>query len=320
MKQCRICGNEKNLHPYNVREMMFGMRDEFLYFQCPECECLQIEEIPNNLSDYYPQNYYSFNVKTAQSGKQNLKEALTHKRNEYAVFKNSLWGYFLNKIYPTDIFKPLNIAALNKNMSILDIGCGNGKLLFSLKEMGCKNLTGIDPYLKDDIITPNVKIYKKNIEELTGKWDFIMLNHSFEHMENPLTVFKKINDILNDNGTCMIRIPTSSSDAWEKYRENWVQLDAPRHIFLHSRKSMELLSKQAGLEIFNVFYDSGAFQFWGSEQYQKNIPLVSDDSYSFKKDESVFTIQQIKNFNQKSIELNKTERGDMCAFYLRKSK
>src|SRR5690606_8452268 len=138
---------------------------------------------------------------------------------------------------------------------------------FSLKETGCKNLTGIDPYLKADIITPNVKIYKKHIEELTGKWDFIMLNHSFEHMENPMVILSKIHDILNEGGICMIRIPVSSSDAWEQYKENWVQLDAPRHIFLHSRKSMELLSKNVGLEIFNVFYDSGAFQFWGSEQY-----------------------------------------------------
>jgi len=34
-------------------------------------------------------------------------------------------------------------------------------------------------------------------------------------------------------GWCVIRIPTVSSFAWEHYREQWVQLDAPRHFFLH---------------------------------------------------------------------------------------
>ncbi len=43
--------------------MMFGIGETFCYFQCAECKCLQIVEIPSNMARYYPENYYSFQQK-----------------------------------------------------------------------------------------------------------------------------------------------------------------------------------------------------------------------------------------------------------------
>src|SRR5690349_13426984 len=56
---CKICGHVNEVSWYTAKEMMFGFRDEFNYFQCPKCECLQISEFPDNISKYYPENYYS---------------------------------------------------------------------------------------------------------------------------------------------------------------------------------------------------------------------------------------------------------------------
>mgnify|MGYP000938470375 CR=1 FL=1 len=41
---------------YVAREMMIGMREEFRYFQCANCDCLQIEEVPVNMDKFYPSN------------------------------------------------------------------------------------------------------------------------------------------------------------------------------------------------------------------------------------------------------------------------
>ena len=43
-----------------IKEMIFGFRDEFTYFECSKCGCLQIMQIPRNMGKYYPSNYYSF--------------------------------------------------------------------------------------------------------------------------------------------------------------------------------------------------------------------------------------------------------------------
>lgn len=57
---CRICDNENLNQAYQLKEMMFGIRDEFTYFECSVCGCLQISEFPEDISKYYPQDYYSF--------------------------------------------------------------------------------------------------------------------------------------------------------------------------------------------------------------------------------------------------------------------
>jgi hypothetical protein len=59
MLACRICGNIKDNKEYIIKEMHFGFGEEFTYFQCKKCGCLQIKNIPDNLSKYYPSNYYS---------------------------------------------------------------------------------------------------------------------------------------------------------------------------------------------------------------------------------------------------------------------
>ena len=50
--KCKICDNSENLQEYKVKEMMFGFREEFHYFECTKCNCLQIAEIPSNISKF----------------------------------------------------------------------------------------------------------------------------------------------------------------------------------------------------------------------------------------------------------------------------
>lgn len=59
MLVCKVCGDDSEKMTYTAREMMFGTQDEFLYFECPGCGCVQIAEIPEDVSAYYPDYYYS---------------------------------------------------------------------------------------------------------------------------------------------------------------------------------------------------------------------------------------------------------------------
>ena len=59
MRTCRICGGDI-AETYSVKEMMLGLREPFDYNLCGDCGCLQISEIPADMSIYYPGDYYSF--------------------------------------------------------------------------------------------------------------------------------------------------------------------------------------------------------------------------------------------------------------------
>jgi hypothetical protein len=60
--RCRICGNSEGNTTIVVREMMFGSRDPFDYLVCAVCGCIQIAEVPKNLSDYYPSDARSYKI------------------------------------------------------------------------------------------------------------------------------------------------------------------------------------------------------------------------------------------------------------------
>jgi hypothetical protein len=93
-------------------------------------------------------------------------------------------------------------------------------------------------------------------------------------------------------------------------------LDAPRHFYLHSEKSIAVAAEKAGLKIINSCRDSWDFQFWGSEQYIKNIPLKSQNSYSRAPKRSMFSKEDISSFTKKARELNELNMGDQAIFYL----
>jgi hypothetical protein len=81
---------------------------------------------------------------------------------------------------------------------------------------------------------------------------------------------------------------------------------------------LRLLVEKAGLELKEVFYNSTAFQFWGSEQYIKDVPLRSARSYGKKPLNSILSVLQLRRFEQKAKELNIMNQGDQAAFYLAK--
>ena len=314
--KCKICSNEKENKTYEAREMMFGYQDIFRYFQCPVCDCLQIEDFPKNMSKYYPDDYYSYQTLSSCNAIRGLFMRL---RDAYALFGKGLIGKLLYAKYPKEDLISLSLCSITMDTTILDVGCGAGSLLYSLRELGIKNLLGVDPFNAQDIEYENgLKIRKMKIHDVEGQWDIVMFHHSFEHMLDPAKTLKTVSRLLTPYGHCVIRIPIASSYAWKRYGVHWVQLDAPRHLYLHSVESMNLLSNQAGLDLHKVIYDSTSFQFWGSEQYTKDIPLRDRRSYAVAPKNSIFSKGEISAFAKRAKELNETEQGDQAVFYLRK--
>jgi SAM-dependent methyltransferase len=188
-----------------------------------------------------------------------------------------------------------------------------------LRKKGFSNLTGIDPFIRNNIFYKSgVQIVKKTLGELDGQFDFIRLSHSFEHMIEPFSEFEHLYRLLKPDRFLLIEIPTCSSFAWRKYGANWAQLDAPRHIFLHSIKSMTNLANKTGFKISHVHFNSTAFQFWASEQYKRGIPLRDQRSYSQHPDKSIFSSEDIKRFEEEAGKLNNKNEGDQAQFYLYK--
>lgn len=231
--KCKICGQEGEYNSYQVKEMYFGSQEEFTYFECDKCHCMQILEIPDNIGNFYGDDYYSFQVSQNSN----------------------------SQAYPKD------------ETRILDVGCGAGKWLLEKASKGCVNLRGCDPFIEKDIFyEPYIHIKKSTIHEMTGVFDWIRFGDSFEHMADPYEALVSVNRLLDKDGVCVISIPVFPNAAFDIFGNDWYQWDAPRHFFLHSPKSMEYLCGKAGLMIESVIYNSTFKQFACSWLYENGVP------------------------------------------------
>jgi SAM-dependent methyltransferase len=181
-----------------------------------------------------------------------------------------------------------------------------------------KNMMGFDLYLpksnnysSQNYLTNDIDLVKQK------KWDVICLNHVFEHLPSPSDFLKFAHSILSEDGKLILRFPVIDSYAYKKYKENWVQFDAPRHINLYTRKS---ISQQVNdLNIFSIdkmYDDSTHFQFTGSELYVKGISLKQASNSRFKR---IFNLKNLL-FHFKAKTLNKKNQGDQIVVILSKLK
>lgn len=115
----------------------------------------------------------------------------------------------------------------------------------------------------------------------------------------------------------IVRTPVCDGFAWRTYGVDWVQLDAPRHLFIPTRAGMQRIAGRAGMRVVQSFDDSSAFQFWGSEQYRRGVPLHDPRSYADNPATDLFTDDQIRAWEQCASALNRARDGDSTCFVLR---
>ena len=309
---CGICGGAFDL-AIEATERMFGKGGEFWYDRCNTCGCVQLRNIPASLADFYANDYYAFAEPARPTGGRRV-----YRRLRDAVLFGRLRALrkLVVPILPrrvSEVGEWFARTRSGRNARILDVGCGVGLLLRRLVDAGYAHVDGVDPFVDADIAyRGRVLVRKAWLGDIEGVYDLIMFHHSLEHIADQAETMRHVARLLAPGGHCLIRIPTVSSYAWEEYRDRWVQLDAPRHLYLHSVNSLERLAGRAGLRLEGVVYDSTDFQFAGSELYRRGATLQELNGQAFSRMERW-------RFLWRANRLNARKLGDQAAFYLRKA-
>lgn len=315
-----MCGETGTSRRTAAREMMLGTRGVFDYDECAHCGSLRIAAIPDDLGRFYPPNYVAFRPVGGVADR--AKEAVRRTRDRRLILGTGLVGAALVRTRSQgsrDLSaQSLGRLRLHRTARVLDIGCGHGALLKKLHGLGFRNIQGVDAFVPDEVIRQaGVPIVRGTIAGAGGEWDVVMLNHSLEHMPDPFEALRRVRELLAPGGVGVVRVPVAGSAAWDRYGANWVQLDAPRHLTIPSREGMVKLAARAGLLVTDTVDDSTGFQFWGSEQYGRDIPLTSPQSHAMARRSSLFSRRDIRRFEREAGRVNAQGRGDQASFYLR---
>ena len=325
-QRCPACLSALRANVLRVRENMFGITKEFNYSVCAGCGSLALMSIPDDMSPHYPTDYYSVDLDPERAlGAPGVRQFAR------LVIGSVLWGRGVvsgtaTAVIPrrqlrtlVSVLRSIRRAGLvnGKRTRVLDVGCGSGMLVFALGLAGMRDVTGVDPFMSAEWdLSTGGRLRRQDLSELKDRYDLIMFHHSFEHVPDPEASLREALEHLTPGGRVLIRMPTPSSQAFETYGAAWVQLDAPRHLALFSRPGFGSLCERVGAGIVSVEDDSTGFQFWGSEQYLRGIPLMDGQSAMVSPKSSPFSTSQLKAWEKQAVALNRAGRGDQASWVI----
>lgn len=180
---------------------------------------------------------------------------LHYSNHYYSKDLSRLKGFFEDFIPLRWLQRKSNVERFKPAGKILDIGCGNGKFLLSLKkdkwEIHGVELTEESAKLA---LQQSVKVHIGDILKLDlfdEYFDVITMWHVFEHIRDPQTLLRKIYSWLKRDGLLVIAVPNIDSLQAKIFYKCWYHLDMPRHFFHYSPESLNHLLRK---NHFTVFY------------------------------------------------------------------
>lgn len=292
---------------------MYGTGERFRYYECGHCGCIAIATVPDDLGRYYPSSYYSL---------AELRNGRLRRAARVAAARRHLLGdrRLLGRLASAAGLMPefvdwLKRSGVTSGDRILDVGSGSGRHVRNIAEAGYSDVTGVEPHTDmDRDLGAGARVLAGGLERASGSYRLIMFHHSFEHLADPRSALRRAASLLAPGGTVLLRLPLAGSYAWRTYGVHWAQFDAPRHLYLHTKKSVGILTHDVGLRISETVYDSTSFQFWGSELYRRGAALIEA---SGKRNGGPGGPVRRWRLNRQARALNAAEEGDQAAFYLR---
>jgi SAM-dependent methyltransferase len=280
----------------------------FDYVECIECGGLQLESIPPDPDRAHAGDYYTARQRLPRErgrAARRIRGALTRLR--LGLPSSPLARAISGRRYGR--FEWFRRTGTRQGDAILDVGCGSGRLLFRLHGDGFNDLIGIDPNLPPEIADraagrAGLRFERTTPQSHSGRYHLVMAHHSFEHMREPRRSFAALAALVAPGGWLLLRVPLADSWARDHYGPAWAQLDAPRHLQIPTRRSIERLAAGVGLELVHVEDDSGVFQIWGSERAHSRS--------------SVLRLVRWLVARRKAARLRRAGAGDQAAFYLRR--
>ena len=166
------------------------------------------------------------------------------------------------------------------NDSILDYGCGNGKVVAFGLARGLQ-VQGYDPSQGAVTLAQSRGLPVANdLPEPGSAFGLVMLWHSLEHTPDPLAVLRRVHELLAPGGKLLVAVPNAAS--WEATlaKERWFCYDWPRHQVHFTPTTLQALFLRAGftpewLNLTNLEYTLSS-----TAQTFLNLFLPADVLYS----------------------------------------
>jgi 2-polyprenyl-3-methyl-5-hydroxy-6-metoxy-1,4-benzoquinol methylase len=146
-----------------------------------------------------------------------------------------------------------DICSFKSEGRLLDLGCGTGELLGAAKEAGfeTEGLDYSEPMVRHCIEKYSVKVHlgDSGCDELSGRYDVIVMAHVIEHVLGPQDTLGKVGKMLKKGG--ILYIATPNIDCLESRFEGWGAYE-PYHFWYFNPLSIRKLLEATGFRDLSI--------------------------------------------------------------------
>ncbi len=263
---CPVCGAAgKALHAQQ-RDRLFGAPGLWNTQRCTgaRCDAAWLDPAPHaaDLGLAYA-DYYTHHEPAPARRPGRAKSAYLWLRRGYLAGR---FGYDAALVTPWHArlgrvlyLWPLRRASIDEELrwlparpggTLLDVGCGSGEWLASMRRLGWQ-VDGVDfdERAVRQARASGLAIGLGDVEAQAyadGRFDVVTLNHVVEHLPDALATLRECRRVLRPGGTLVVCTPNGASLGHAVFGADWRGLEPPRHLQLYGPQSLAALLAAAG--------------------------------------------------------------------------
>jgi len=265
-KSCPLCGSEGILLYQGLRDRLFNAPGKWSLRKCPNPECglLWLDPMPleEEIGKFY-KGYYTHQFSRATDIPDTwprrvyriVKEGYLAYKYGYKSTLRSAWEEFLGMfvyLHPgrrADLDFSVMYLPVQPNGHLLDVGCGSGRLLKRMQELGwITEGVDFDPVAVGNARNEGLRVRLGALEKQQypeNYFDVITMSHLIEHVHNPLQLLRECRRILKPAGSLIVVTPNGKSWGYKLFKDAWLHLDPPRHLHIFTTLSLHNLVQRA---------------------------------------------------------------------------
>jgi 2-polyprenyl-3-methyl-5-hydroxy-6-metoxy-1,4-benzoquinol methylase len=266
---CILCGREGRILYQGVRDRNLFVPGSWSFRICKDCDFAWLDPhpIPEDVALAYGGLYYTHGrrLDPISLGRNRLMRALRgavlSARYGYASlcpkipFANAL-GWILSVIPAAHRRATLGrlraIPPYRPHGRLLEIGCGDGDYLLPMRELGWE-IHGIEPdpqAAERAARGTGARIWPGGIETAQipdQSFDAVVSLHAIEHVYDPRLFISRAAGFLRPGGFLYVVTPNFQGLTRRMFHQDWLALDAPRHLNLLTPMSVRAICESCGL-------------------------------------------------------------------------
>ena len=243
---CDLCGADDTELVFEEKDLLHRIDGTFYLVRCRQCGLMYLNPRPTieEIARYYPGDYQPY---TTINEDDSVIVRLDHR---YGASKR---------------YRAVVARADVKEGRVLDIGCSTGEFLDAMRRRGHWEPYGVE--LNDEVANYarthlGLNVFPGTLTEAhypDAFFDVVTLWNVFEHLHQPRATLIEIARITRPEGLLVMSLPNPDCIEAKVFGPYWAGLDAPRHLYIYSRHTLEQVLTLTGFEMEEVTSFTGRY-------------------------------------------------------------